>query len=174
MLMPRRFAPLCLAALVLASPAWAIQQALSLQARQYTAHAKFEDRPFDDGDFGYGLAYELRDTMGFWQLGARYIPDAGEDQLYDYVVTPFLNVVFRDRLFLAGFGIQKDYLAETDTTDDDWTDLYYSFIMGLGIPLGSRMELQALAFYDFDQWGKLVNDFELDEVEFGLSLAFSF
>lgn len=160
--------------LLLALPAGAFQQGLSVQYRQYAAHPEFAERPFDDGNFGYGVAYELRDEMGFWQIGARYTPDAGADEQYDYVVTPFLNIFFRDRLALAGIGILKDYLAETDTTDADWTDLYYNLILGIAVPVGNRLEVQAMAVYDFDDWGRLFKDFAWDEVEFAFSLALLF
>jgi len=169
-----RIALAMLITLAFAAPARAIQQGLSLQGRQYSEHRKFQRRPFDDGDFAYGAAYELRDAMGFWQLGARYTPNAGPDNRYDYIVTPFLNLVFRDQIFLGGIGIQKDYLPKTDTTDDEWTDLYYNVILGLGIPLGRRLELQALAFYDFNHVGKMIGDFDFDDVEFGVSLSVLF
>lgn len=168
-----RLAALLLLGLVLASPALAIQQGLSVQFRQYDIHKEFEDRPFVDGDFGYGLAYEIRDVYGFWQLGTLYVSDAGEDDTYDYVVTPFLNLAVKDRYFLAGLGIAKDYLPETDTNSDDWTSLYWNAMLGLEIPLGQNLAVTGKAVYDFEHWGDL-GKFGFDDVEFAAALTFLF
>ncbi len=168
-----RLAALLVVGFALVSPALALQQGLSFQFRQYDTHKEFEDRPFVDGDLGYGLAYEIRDVYGSWQLGALYTPDAGEDNTYDYAVTPFLNLIIKDRIFLAGLGIQKDYLPKTDTTSDDWTPLYWDLMLGLEIPIGRSLALTGMAVYDFERWGD-IGKFGFDDVEFAAALTLLF
>lgn len=169
-----RLAVFLLAGFAAAAPSFAsLQQAVSLQARQYSHLSAFPDRPFADGDIGYGVAYELHDEMGFWQLGARYTPNCGVSNAYDYAITPFLNIFFKDRIFLAGFGIEKTYTPKNDTQNSDWSKLYYNFILGLDIPIGTHLDLQGLAFYDFDRFDKL-KDFKFSDVEFAVALILLF
>lgn len=168
-----RLSALLLVGFALASPALAIQQGLSAQFRQYDIHEKFTDRPFADGDFGYGVAYELRDVYGYWQLGALYTANVGKSNTYDYAVTPFLNLVVKDRIFIAGLGIAKDYLPETDTTDDDWTDLYWNVMLGLEVPLGKSLAVTGKAVYDFENLDDIAQ-FRFDDVEFAAALTLIF
>ncbi len=163
---------LLLMSLVLASPALAVQQGLSAQFRQFDTHQKFDSRPFVDGDFGYGLAYEIRDEYGFWQVGSLYTPDAG-DRTYDYAVTPFLNLFLKDRIFLAGVGIAKNYLPKTDTNSDDWTPLYWNARLGLELPIGPNLALTGMAVYDFERWGD-INKFKFDDAEFAAAVSLLF
>jgi hypothetical protein len=162
---------LLLAGLLAASPAFAIQQGVSGQVRQYGTHRYFEDRPFVGGDIGYGAAYEIRDEMGFWQLGALYIPDAGTDSTYDYAATPFLNLIIKERSFLLGVGILQTYTS--GSADDEWSDLYWNLLTGLEFPVGDRLSVTGLAIYDFEGWNTL-NDFRFEDVEFAASLNFLF
>ncbi|MFO7535168.1 MAG: hypothetical protein R6X19_05720 [Kiritimatiellia bacterium] len=173
--MSRRF-PLFLALLlagVAAAPAFALQSGVSTQVRQFDNHKEFADRPFAHGDYGYGLAYEIRDVKGSWQLGALYTPDAGEDDAYDYAVTPFINMFFRDRIFIGGMGANITYLPKTDTEDEEWGDVYWNFLMGLEFPLGKHLALSGLALYDFENWDDL-NKFDFDDVEFAVALTLLF
>lgn len=159
-----------------ATPVFAIQSGLSTQVRQFDNHTNFEDRPFAKDDYGYGLAYEIRDVKGGWQLGALYTPDAGGKngkEEYDYAITPFLNMFFKDRIFIGGLGMDKTYLPDTDTAGDEWTDLYWNFLLGLEFPLGKKLSVSALAIYDFEGWHQL-GDFEFDDIEFAAALTLLF
>ena len=56
--------------------------------------------------------------------------------------------------------------------DSDWTDLYYQFILGLGVPVG-MFSLDAHALYAFDKWDNL-EEFSMSNIEFGVWLSYSF
>ncbi len=172
MIQRARLTLILLAGLALASPAMALQQAVSGQVRQFGTHKNFEDRPFANGDFGYGAAYEIRDTMGYWQIGALYTPDAGSDSDIDYAVTPFLNLMIKDKIFLAGLGIDKTYMSRS-SGDDDWTDVYWTILTGLEFPISQHLSLTGLAVYDLNRLGKL-GDFRFDDVEFAAALNLLF
>lgn len=169
-----RVTVLILAALALVLPADAkIEQGISAQVRKYGTHREFEERPFAGDDFGYGAAYELRDEKGSWQLGALVAPDAGRDDEIDYVITPFLSMILRDRLLMAGLGVDQGYIAEHGDRDAEWTDLYWHLLMGIEYPLGKRYAVSGMAIYDFEDWGAL-DRFDFDDVEFAVALTMLF
>jgi hypothetical protein len=168
-----RLSALCLSAIVLAMPAFAIQQGVSTQVRKYGTHREFEDRLFTGDDYGYGAAYELRDDKGAWQLGAFYAPDVGRDDEIDYVITPYLSVILKDRLFMAGLGVDQGYVAEYGDQDAEWTDLYWHALMGLEFPLGKRLAVSGMAIYDYEHWDEL-DGFDFDDVEFAAALTLLF
>jgi hypothetical protein len=159
--------------LLAASSDGAIHQALSGHVRQFDNHRHFDDRPFAKDDFGYGLSYAVGDDKGRWQLGSLYTPDAGKgDTELDYALTPFLNLVFKDKYFLVGMGISQTFMSAKEG-DDDWTDLYWNVLTGLEFPVTKRISLAGLAIYDYEEWGKL-GDFAFDDVEFAAVLNLLF
>ena len=46
-------------------------------------------------------------------------------------------------------------------------------ILGLNIPLGKSLSLQANAYYVYESWDKL-GDFKFEDIEFGGYLSYSF
>lgn len=144
---------------------------VSVGARQHAAHSEFEELPFDDGDISYGVAYEYHEMTGYWQVALDYAPDVSGTNSTDYVVTPQISLIFKDRAWRGGLGLLKSYIRDNDG-EADWTDFYWQMILGLDIPL-LGMEFNVLAYYVFEEWGE-VGDFDVDELEFGAWLKFSF
>lgn len=148
---------------------------LAVGVLQHKEHSAFEMLPFVDDDLGYGLAYEYREAgSAYWQFGAWYTDSPGEGKWeQDYAVTPQINLIFEDRAFRAGFGALATYLAGNEFLETAWTDLYWHFILGLGIPLGPSFRLEVSAYYAFEAFDEL-SDFEWDDIEFGAWLSHSF
>lgn len=207
--------PLLGAALVLIVPAASAKSsgnhAVSLGVRHHAAHSAFLAYPFDEGDLSYGLAYEYHEGGGYWQLALDYGAKTGELYPTDYVVTPQINLLFKDSYWRLGAGALTSYVryedrvveaneaarvaeAEADAestedaedsdeeSDDDsssiptieegWTDVYWQFLAGASIPIGS-LDLDILAAYPFKDWGDL-GEFDSGDIEILIWLSFDF
>jgi len=138
--------------------------------RRHAQHSVFEDLPFDDGDLSYGIAYEYHDKKAYWQLGVGYAPQPGTNGV-DYVVTPQLNLIVKDRVWRAGIGVLDRYV-EMEDGENDWTDVYFQFLTGIHLPVFG-MDFDVLAFYPFAEWGD-ISDFDFDDIDYGAWLTFSF
>ena len=147
------------------------QSAVGAGVRQHVLHSAFEELPFEDGDLTYTLGYEYHDRAGYWQILVGYTPEVGEGDIVDYVITPQLNLIIQDRVFLAGTGILGSYV-ESIEDGGDWTSVYWQLMLGLEIPLGP-VTLEAMAYYPYESWSDL-DDFEFDDIEYGGSLKFYF
>ncbi len=149
---------------------------ISAGVRQHVTHSVFEELPFEDGDLTYTIGYEYHDKHGYWQLLVGYTPEVGIEELgideiaVDYVITPQLNLIIQDGIFLAGTGILGSYI-ETEE-DSDWTDVYWQLMLGFEIPLGA-LRLELLAYYPFESWGE-IDEFDFDDVEYGGSFKILF
>jgi len=158
-------------ALLAGNPAYAARRhAAGAGARWHVNHTVFEELPFDDGDLSYGLAYEYHDEAAYWQLAVHYTPDAGTNGT-DYVVTPQINLIFKDRIWRLGVGALDSYVAAEDG-GGDWGDVYWQLLTGLNLPL-FRFQLNANAFYVFESWSDL-DDFDTDDLEYGFWLTYPF
>ena len=176
--------------LVLVGPALAQSSGSALLGfgmRHHATQTVFTDYPFEDGDMSYGIAYELNDAAGYWQLAVDYAANTAADQTNaaDYVVTPQLNLVIEDTFWRLGVGIAASYIEYEDdalaasliddnddhTLDNGWSDIYYQFLFGVSLPLGS-MSLDIFASYPFDDWD-LLDEFDADDIEIALWLKFS-
>jgi hypothetical protein len=146
-------------------------QGVSVGARYHTEVANMGGVAFDDNDWSYCLAYEYRTGAAFWQMGAMWAPEASLDPDIDDVITPFLNLLFYDKYVEAGFGILDPYVLK-DEGDDDWGDFTYQFILGLYIPIGS-MNLKVDAYLPVYDWD-IFSDFDIQDIEFGAWLNFTF
>ncbi len=152
------------------------QSGISIGVREHVTHTIFEELPFEDGDLTYTLGYEIHDSHGYWQLMVGYTPEVGNEELgidefaVDYVLTPQLNLIIQDGIFIAGTGILGSYI-ETEE-DSDWTDVYWQLMLGLEIPLGG-LRIELLAYYTYDSWGD-IGDFDGDDVEYGGSIKYLF
>lgn len=142
--------------------------ALVLGVRQHVRHSVATDLPYGDNDISYLLGYEWREASACWQLAVDYAPDVDSVGV-DYVLTPQLNLIVNDGIWRGGVGILKSYIA--DDMNTDWEDIYWQFILGIGIPLGG-LTVDVDAFYAFEDWGD-IGDFDTDDLEFGASLSFA-
>lgn len=166
------------------------EQAVGLGVRSHALHSVFTDLPFDDGDLSYGLSYEFHEAAGYWQLAVDYCMDptrmatgsvttvAGRTttnmvDMADSVITPQINLVFKDKIWRGGVGALSSYIEPADdSVDAEWSDIYYQFLLGAGIPLG-RLGLDVLAVYPFDDWGNL-GDFDTGDIDVQVWLKLSF
>lgn len=172
------------------------QNGLTGGARYRRDHTKFEKLPFDDGDITYFLMYEIGNEHAAWQIGADYAPrvtglygasadakktrdDAGGEEApenlgeeVDYVITPQLNLVFKDRIFRAGTGVMASYIKKDDG-DHEWHYPYWQMELGLEFNVGKNLRAGVSAYYLLDRW-RDITKFRTDEIEYGARLAYSF
>ena len=153
-----------------ASRASSALHTLTAYGRYYGDHSAYTNRPFQKDDIGVGLSYEYREATGFWQIGLEFCSRPGT-WTEGYTLTPFLNLCFQDRWLFAGLGIRKPYLLDTD--DDGWSDLYYNWLLGLEVPLGSRLSVNITGIYDFYKWQEL-DEFKFRDVEASAGLTYRF
>jgi hypothetical protein len=149
---------------------------LSFGARHHQEHSTYGELPFGDGDVSYALAYEYHENAAYWQLAldASFDPSGTNTVTseFDYVLTPQINLIFKDELWRGGAGALASYMVDKKTDDGEWTDIYWQFLLGLAIPLGG-MELEVLAAYPFESFGDL-SDFEGSDIDIVGWLKFSF
>jgi hypothetical protein len=142
------------------------QSALGVGVRTHALSSTFEDYPYDDGDLSYGIAYEYHESAAYWQLGVDFADNANRTNTIDTVITPQLNLIFKDNIWRGGAGILGSYItysSEDPEAEDEWTDLYYQFLLGISIPVGS-IAIDVFAAYPFADWGDL-GDFEAGDIE---------
>ncbi len=144
------------------------QSAVGLGIRSHVLHTEFEEYPFDDGDLSYIAGYEYHDNNGYWQLLVGYTPDVGDGTVVDSIITPQLNLLIQDGIWLAGVGVLGSYVETTE--DSDWTDVYWQVMLGLELPL-PIFKLDILAYYPFESWSTF-GDFDTDDIEFGAFARF--
>ncbi len=149
-----------------------INQRLTIGAKWHMAHSAFEKLPYDDGDIGYMMAYELHEGIGMWQLGVDYTSDPGNNKDATHVLTPQMNLIFKDRIYRAGAGILKSFINQDKEEDTD-TDFYYQFLLGLDFPVSKRFSIGANGHYAFEKW-KLLKDFKPGDIEYSAFLSFQF
>jgi len=145
--------------------------AAGIGARQHVDHPYFEVLPYDDGDLSYGLAVEWHDESAYWQLAFNYAPDVTGTNATDYVLTPQINLVFKDNIWRGGLGVLKSYIVDKET-GSDWTDVYWQLLLGADLPFyGMQLSLQA--FYVFEEWERL-EEFDFGDLEYGAWLSYFF
>jgi hypothetical protein len=166
--------------LLAATPALAdssgITSAVDIGARYHRALPSFVDYPFGDGDFSYGIAYEARDTSGYWQFAVNYSPSPSGSNKVDYVLTPEINLIIQDpeqwKFLRAGIGIMNSYMPSNDTTKDDWLGFYYHVLLGAHVDLG-KIGVEFDAYYTFEDFSNF-SEFKFDDLEYGLWLSYGF
>ena len=144
--------------------------AVSAGGRYHARHTTFEELPFDKGDISYTVGYEYHDQAGCWQLLVGYTPEVADGLAVDSVITPQLNLLIKDRAWIAGTGILGSYI-ETEL-ESDWTDVYWQVMLGFELPL-PVFKLEILAYYPFESWSEF-DEFDTDDLEYGLSMKFMF
>lgn len=147
------------------------EQRYAVGVRKHVDHSAFYDRPFGDGDISYGVAYEYHEEKVFWQLALDYTPDVEGTNGVDYVLTPQLTLIAKDRLWRGGVGVLTSYVSADD--DDDWTGLNWQFLLGIHLGQPGSLGLDLSTYYMFEKWSA-IGDFEWDDIEFGGRLSFPF
>jgi hypothetical protein len=143
-----------------------------------------EDIPYGDNDLSYGVSYEVHDAGGWWQFALNYSDDltprenidTNDATTVETVLTPEVNLIMKDNYWLAGLGVLMSYVEEEDLegeTNEEWTDLYYQFLIGFDIQLARSLELELLAYYPFQDWGDL-GDFDFDDIDIGGWISYRF
>ncbi|HAS83198.1 MAG TPA: hypothetical protein DCS43_11140 [Verrucomicrobia bacterium] len=161
------------ASVLTASQAHSQQHALTLGGRYHARHTSYTELPYDKGDLSAVVGYEYHEAMAFWQLLVGYTPevsegDDGRGLGVDDVITPQINLLFKENNWAAGVGALASYIEYEDKELDDWTDVYWQVMFGYQIPLPAfRVEL--MLYYPFEKW-KNFSDFDARDLEFGLML----
>ncbi len=145
---------------------------VDLGARYHTKHSEFVSLPYADGDMTYGVGYEIHEDNALLQLACGFTPEFSDNKDLDFGVTPELNLLMKDGIYQGGVGILSTYTSGGEE-DGDWMDMYWQLVLGLNIPLGKRLSLQANAYYVFEEWGKL-GDFKPEDIEFGGYIGYKF
>jgi len=139
-------------------------QRIGFALRQHSEDATIEGHAFGD-DISYCLAYEWEEGGAFWQAALDYAPDVDTTNAVDYVLTPQVNLLFKDKGWRGGVGILKSMVAD-DETGNDWTDIYFQWILGMHIPVFG-MKFNVTAYYLFEDFGDL-GDFDSGNIEYAL------
>lgn len=149
---------------------------LSFGTRHHQEHSTYGELPFGDGDYSYAIAYEYHEGEAYWQiaLDASFDPSGTNSVTseFDYVLTPQINLIFKDEIWRGGIGALASYMIDKDTDDGEWTDVYGQFLLGLAIPLG-RMELEVMGAYPFESFDEL-SEFDGSDIDIVGWLKFSF
>jgi hypothetical protein len=153
---------------------------LSVGVRMHQEHHSFSELPFANGDLSYALAYEFHEPVSFLRLGLSYAPSVkgvigepdadGNGLSADSVLTPQLALVWKDNAWRGGVGVLKSLVYGEES--DEWTGLYWEFMLGLNLPVGGS-GLDVMVYYVFDRWSDLPN-FRGDDMDFGVWFGFSF
>ena len=151
--------------------------AISVGTRYHLEHGSFDELPFDDGDMSYGAAYEWHEDGGYWQVALMYTPSVGGNvgdrttNSTDYVITPQINLLFKDGTWRGGIGVLRSYIKDKDD-GAEWTDIYWQALFGVHLPMFG-LEFDILLGYVFETW----NDFEsyaFDDMDYNVWISFSF
>lgn len=152
--------------------------------RFHKDHSRFEDLPYDKDDMSYFLMYELGNEHAAWLLGVDYAPDVSgfygaeadeespDAMRADYVVTPQLSLILKDRIFRAGTGIMASYV-KTEDNGHEWLFPYWQMELGLEFQLGKNLAAGASAYYLLDKWSD-ISKFRTDEIEYGVKMSYFF
>ncbi|MBI2440108.1 MAG: hypothetical protein HYV35_01930 [Lentisphaerae bacterium] len=151
---------------------------LNLGGRYHTENSVFTNLPFGNADLSYALAYTFAQEHIGLQLGADLAPDVSgardesNTNQIDFVITPQVNLIIKDRAFRGGVGLLTSYIRG-DSDEDDWLDPYWQLMLGLSLPLGKKFSVDALAYYVLEKWSN-IGDFKPKELEYGLWLNYHF
>ena len=163
-------AVLCLFLSLPANAADTATYAVSVGPRIHSDHSTFIDLPYGDNDIGYDLALEAHDEDGYARLGVEYAPDVSGIDGTDFVITPHIDIIYQDRIFIGGVGLLDSYV--NNSTGDDWTGIYWQLNLGLSFNF-EVITVAAQAYYTFDKWGD-ISDFETKDLEYGATIAYNF
>ena len=151
-----------------AAPRSAKSSAIGAGIRVHPAHKEFGLVPYDD-DLSYRVCYEYHEAIALWQLALNYLPNASALPI-DEVLTPELNLLFKDGIWRGGIGVLSSYVKVLG--ESEWTDVYFQFLLGIEFPVGP-LHLQVQAIYPFEDFDAL-GDFTFDDMEYGALLSWPF
>jgi hypothetical protein len=144
--------------------------------RYHAENGNIPQVPFQDGDLSYLLAYEYHEDIAFWQIACGYAPGVGGDtNKADYVITPQINLIFKDGYFRGGVGALKSYMQWDDRTStaDKWSPFYWQVMLGLGVTFPASLTLSAYVYYPFKRFSDF-NNFDAADLEFAAFVGLSF
>lgn len=98
-----------------------------------------------------------------------YYPGSGD---IDYTLRPSATAVLGN-IINAGVGVNWSYVNFKHGGKDGWSDLAYHFKLGVQIPVGPVLWLNADAFYFVDEL-KDIEDFNKDYITFGARAHYRF
>jgi len=160
----------------LACSASAVNQetGISVGTRFHIEHSSFEDLPYGDGDMSYGIAFEWHENDAYWQICVNFAQKLTKTNDTEHVVSPQLNLLLKDNFWRGGVGAMWSYVEreKESGSDSDWLDVYWQFMFGVSMPIYG-MTLDLMAYYVFEDWDRL-DDFDLNDIEFGAWLGFKF
>lgn len=153
-----------------------IQNGFAVGLRQHTQHSTFTNYPYGNGDLSCGIAYEVRDPSGSWQLGLNYTPSVSgrtneTTAGVKSILTPQMNLLMEMNRVHAGVGILRDYL-QTDE-GNRWGAVYWQVSAGLGFRLSKKFNVEVQALYAFDKWNN-IRKLEVGDLEYGAWLTYYF
>ncbi len=144
---------------------------LGFGGRRHVNHSEFLELPFGDDDMSYFIAYELHDLSGLWRIALNYTSSIEATDSVDYVLTPEVDLLVKDKMLMGGVGMLKSYIK--DEISSDWTTTYWQLILAANFGMSQSVMLDVGAYYLFEEWKK-VDEFDVDDLEYAASLKFSF
>ena len=146
--------------------------AWTLGARYHSEVAVPTEVHYAKGDLSYLLGYRYTENKVSWHLAAEYAPNVGVSNNVDYAITPQLNLLFADRMFLFGAGALMSYVHDP-ALDDKWSSLYFHLMAGLEFQLSQRWSLAVLAEFPFKK-SKDFKELDLKHVDVLGMLSYRF
>lgn len=169
--------PLALAALCLlsasAAPADVISYAVDVGGRYHQASTVLKDIPYDEGDWSYHAGFEAHEGAGYWEVGADFGDATAGTNGTAMLITPQVNLMAEDRGVVGGIGLLSTYNQDAVEGEDEWSDLYFQFSIGIDMPIGKRIGIRLLAHYPFSDWGDL-SDFDFSDMEYSGTVRYRF
>jgi len=155
-------------------------------ARYHQEHSVYEGMPYGDGDFSYGIFYELYESQSILQLGVSYAPDVtgstiltdsddSDVEPVDQMFTPEINFLVRDGGWMFGVGMLMNYIeldedVAVEEEEDEWSDLYWQLLFGYRLQLTYKLQANLMAYYPYEDWGDL-GDIDFDDFDFGVQVV---
>ena len=142
-------------------------QGFSVGVRNHIDHSVLDELLFGKNDLSYNIAYEYHEFGAYWNVVLDFAPHISGTNSVDSILTPQINLIMEDRCYRGGVGILKSYMMGQD---DDWTDIYWQFILGLHFRLSKKIGLDLDTLYVFGNWDEL-KEFDSGDIEYGLSIG---
>ncbi len=140
------------------------QSMVSVGAKYHQVHTTFTDLPYDNGDISVGIAYNTHSPDSIVQLAIEGAWDVNGITTTDFIITPQMNLLWKDGAWFGGVGILTSYIDD-EITGDDWIDLYWQLVIGVKVPLyGASVDIGV--HYEFESWDD-VTDVDVDDLAYG-------
>ena len=142
---------------------------LALGLRYHQAADSVAHRALSDEDLSWVLAYEYHEEIAFWQIALGYASGSNTDA-DARVLTPEVNLIFKDGIYRLGLGA---LINRVSASNSQWTDLHWQVILGVSIPVASRISVDLYGHYLFHKWDEISKTSD-NAAEASLLLAFQF